>query len=191
MGFPIATARLVLRPLRQDDLAVLAAYRNHPEVARYQSWSGFSLDDAVALLAGQDALAFDTDASWFQIAVERQADRRLVGDIGVRFFDKGRQAELGVTLAVEAQGRGFAREAVARIVGLLFEEYGKHRLIATADTSNDRVHKLLEQIGFRREAAYRQNIFFKGRWGDEYGYALLASEWRPAIRAVPPPAPST
>lgn len=35
-----------------------------------------------------------------------------------------------------------------------------------------------EGLGFRREAHYRQNIFFKGEWGDEYLYALLRSEYQ-------------
>jgi hypothetical protein len=39
---------------------------------------------------------------------------------------------------------------------------------------------LLEKLGFRREAHYRQNIFFKGAWGDEYLYALLKSDYTQA-----------
>jgi hypothetical protein len=36
------------------------------------------------------------------------------------------------------------------------------------------------KLGFRREAHYRQNIFFKGAWGDEYLYALLKSDYSQA-----------
>ncbi len=52
----------------------------------------------------------------------------------------------------------------------------KHRVIAITDTRNTASFKLLEKLGFRREGHYVQNIFFKGAWGDEYLYALLASE---------------
>lgn len=31
----------------------------------------------------------------------------------------------------------------------------------------------------RREAHLVENEWFKGRWGDEYDYALLAREWTP------------
>jgi RimJ/RimL family protein N-acetyltransferase len=33
------------------------------------------------------------------------------------------------------------------------------------------------EIGLRREAYFRQNVWFKGTWGDEYLYAILREEW--------------
>jgi RimJ/RimL family protein N-acetyltransferase len=36
----------------------------------------------------------------------------------------------------------------------------------------------LEAVGFRQEAHFVENIFFKGAWGSEFQYALLASEWQ-------------
>lgn len=138
MSFPLATARLVLRPFTRDDLASFTAYRNHPEVARYQGWSSYSFDDALAFFAEQEPLAFDTDETWFQIAAERRTDGQLVGDVAVHFLDEGRQAELGVTFDVQAQRQGYAREAVASVVELLFEQHGKHRLVATVDALNAR-----------------------------------------------------
>ncbi len=50
--------------------------------------------------------------------------------------------------------------------------------MAVVDTRNSGAIKLLEGLGFRREAHYRQNIFLKGEWGDEYLYALLRSEYK-------------
>jgi RimJ/RimL family protein N-acetyltransferase len=35
----------------------------------------------------------------------------------------------------------------------------------------------MEHLGMRREAHFRENELFKGNWGDEYVYALLAAEW--------------
>lgn len=35
----VVTLRLVLRRLRAEDLGALVAYRNDPEVARYQRWT--------------------------------------------------------------------------------------------------------------------------------------------------------
>jgi RimJ/RimL family protein N-acetyltransferase len=38
--------------------------------------------------------------------------------------------------------------------------------------------RLLEKLGFRREAHLIENIFFKGAYGSEYHYALLEREWK-------------
>lgn len=182
--FPISTARLVLRPFKRGDLAAFTAYRNHPDVARYQSWASYTDADAKAFFAEQQTLRFDTDGTWFQIAAEHQANGALVGDVAVHFFDEGRQAELGVTFDVAAQRQGFALEAVSRVIELLFADLGKHRIVATMDALNVRAQRLLERQGFRREGHYRENIFFKGAWGDEYGYALLNREWRALRQAA-------
>lgn len=182
--FPISTERLVLRPFKRGDLAAFTAYRNHPDVARYQSWSSETDADATAFFAEQQTLEFDTDDTWFQIAAKHRADGALIGDVAVHFFDEGRQAELGVTFDVAAQQQGFALEALSRVIELLFADLGKHRIVATVDALDVRAQRLLERQGFRREGHYRENIFFKGVWSDEYGYALLTREWRALRQAA-------
>lgn len=176
--FPILTTRLLLRPFTRADLDVFTAYRADPEVARYQSWSNYTREDAEQFYAGQEGLDFDVDESWFQIAVERREDGQLIGDIAVHFFDEGRQVEMGVTFAREFQRTGYALEAFSRVVELLFDGLGKHRAVATVDAINLPAQTLLERQGFRREGEYRSNVFFKGAWSDEYGYAMLNEEWR-------------
>ena len=66
----IETARLRLRRFRMEDLEALHAYRDDPEVARYQSWdSPYSLDDARAFIAEVMPDDPDTPGEWFQFAV--------------------------------------------------------------------------------------------------------------------------
>jgi RimJ/RimL family protein N-acetyltransferase len=82
-----------------------------------------------------------------------------------------------MTFSPAYQHQGYAREAMGGD-SLTFEQLAHHRLIAVVDTRNTGAIKLLEGLGFRREAHYRQNIFFKGEWGDEYLYALLRGEYQ-------------
>jgi RimJ/RimL family protein N-acetyltransferase len=179
--FPLHTERLLLRPFAMQDLPAFTAYRNDPLVARYQSWSSYSEADALVFFERQRALAFDADDTWFQIAVERKADGVLLGDLAVHFFDEGRQAELGVTFDAAHQGRGYALEAMSRVIAFLFES-GKHRVTAIVDARNLPAQRLFERQGFRREAHYREHALFKGEWCDEYLYALLGHEWTPGSR---------
>ena len=166
---PLTTPRLLLRRFRTEDLPSFSHYRNLPEVARFQSWTYYGMTEATAFYEQQRSQAFAEDESWFQLAVEIQANGALAGDVGIHFFDQGRQAELGMTFSPAYQHQA--------VMALLFEQLAHHRLIAVVDTRNSGAIKLLEGLGFRREAHYRQNIFFKGEWGDEYLYALLRSEY--------------
>ena len=175
---PISTDRLVLRRFEDADLVGFAAYRNKPEIARYQSWSSFSEADAAAFFGELRDLRFDTDGTWFQIAVVRRQDNALIGDVAVHFLDDGRQAEIGLTIDSVYQKQGYAFEAVSRVVDLLFTDLNKHRIFAIVDARNVDAQKVLGKIGFRQEAHYRENVLFKGNWSDEFSFALLDSEWR-------------
>lgn len=171
----LRTARLVLRRLVPADAGPLARYRSLPGVARYQSWEAFTPADAERLVAGQAALTPDTPGTWLQLAVT--AGGVVVGDCGLHFVDE-KQVELGVTLDPAHQGRGYAAEALRAVLGYLFGPLGKHRVVATIDARNAPAVALFARLGFRREGHYVRNVWFKGAWGDEFLFALLADEWR-------------
>ncbi len=180
LTLPIPTRRLILRSFRIEDLDAFQAYRSEPEVARYQSWSApFARSEAKAFVRAIAGQSPGTPGRWCQIAIETAGEGRLIGDCAVLVLaDDPRQAEIGFTLSGREQGKGYAVEAVANLLDRLYGELELHRVRAICDTENGRSVRLLERLGFRREAHFLQNVWFKGAWGSEYLYALLASEWR-------------
>jgi len=176
----IETDRLRLRPFRADDLETFVAYRSDPDVARHQSWEcPYSTDAAQAFLESQRGLRFGQPGEWLQLAiVERETDT-VCGDCGVRVVtDQPGTAEIGITLAAAHQRKGVATEALTALVGELFDRLGLHRVFAAADDRNVSVHRLLERLGFRREARLVEADWFKGEWSTLRVYALLEREWR-------------
>lgn len=171
--------RVRLRRFTRADLPAFVAYRADPEVARYQSWDRFTEEDGEAFLEKQLGLHPGIPGTWFQLAVEAKDTGALLGDCALHVHaDEPRIAEVGFTLAREHQGRGYAREAVERLLDHCFGEMGLHRVIAVVDRENAAAAALLERVGMRREGHFVENVWFKGRWGDEYLYALLGREWR-------------
>lgn len=175
---PISGPRVRIRDFSEKDLSEFARYRALPEVARYQSWEQYGLEDAQRLYASQQAVSFGTPGSWHQLAITDKRDDALLGDCALHFLEDGQQMGIGFTLAPEHQGKGLAREAVGLLVAHLFGPMQRHRVIAVTDAENLPAQSLLTALGFRKEAHYLQNVFFKGRWGDECLYALLSSEWK-------------
>jgi len=172
------TARLLARSFTDGDVAAFAAYRADPEVARYQSWSDFALVDAEAFVDSLQDEAPGVPGEWFQIALESKADGVLVGDLAFHVnADEPRQAEIGFTLAPGQHGRGYGTEAVTALLDWAFPAFGLHRVIAITDALNVSAAALLERVGFRREAHFVENVFFKGAWGSELLFAVLAHEW--------------
>ena len=172
----LRTERLVVRRFRPDDAAAFAAYRSDPEVARYQGWDApFPLEAAERFVAEMAAAHPDTPGEWYQLAVDVAG--RLVGDVAVH-VDSGdpRLARIGFTLAPDAQGQGYATEAVTAVLGYLFGR-GKHRVSADLDARNARSAALLRRVGMRQEAHHVASAWWKGEWTDEDVYAVLAEEW--------------
>lgn len=183
----LLTPRLVLRRFVRSDAAALARYRSDPDVARYQSWDApFELAQAEALVEWLDAHHPDEPGEWFQIAIaERRAPDRLVGDCAFRpMADEPRVAAIGYSLSREVQGRGYASEAVGELMRYLFEDRGKHRLMADCDARNEPSWRLLDRLGFTREGVLRECFADgEGGWADELLYGLLEREWRARLMA--------
>ncbi len=176
----VETSRLVLRRLRDEDLPALVAYRSAPEVARYQSWSDYDEKRGRALIEMMRTRQ-PGEPGWFQFAIALKDTDALVGDSGFRVDEADpRLAELGFTLCPKHQGRGLATEAVRAVLDYAFTTLGLHRVMAVTDALNTPAAAVLERVGMRREAHFREHVWFKGAWGDEFVYALLGREWATA-----------
>jgi len=171
----LVTARLRLDALRRDDAAALFAYRADPEVCRYQGWRPAALADAERFIDDQSAMAAPSQGQWFQRAIRHRGDGVLIGDVGFCLADA--QAEFGITLAPAEQGRGYARETLHALLGWLFGEAGMHRVHASVDPRNAPSMALLQAMGMRKEAHFRENLLLHGAWVDDIVFGLLASEW--------------
>jgi RimJ/RimL family protein N-acetyltransferase len=174
----IESERLVLRRFNGSDLAPFMAYRNDPEVARYQSWDSCNEQEAAAFIREMESARPGVPGEWFQFAVEAKETGALVGDCALRVAEhEPHRAEIGFTLAREHQGKGLASEAVSRLLDYAFDALGLHRVVAVADCRNAPSVELLERLGMRREGHFLENSWFKGGWADEYLYAVLKNEW--------------
>jgi len=164
--------------MRATDLEIFMAYRNDSRIARFQSWESFSKEAAVTFLEEQESRQPFRPGQWLQIAITLKPALALIGDCALKIhFEDSRQATIGITLAHDFHGQGFAMEATATLLSYAFAELGLHRVRADTDTQNTAAWRLLERLGMRREAHLQQSLWFKGRWADEYFYAVLKHEW--------------
>lgn len=178
--FPLETERLVLRRFTISDIEPFAAYRSDPEVARYQGWEApFSVERAAWFVQWAENAAPGKPGEWFQVAIGLQLGGALIGDCGFTVLaEDHRQAEIGFTLARAYHGKGYAAEAVGRVIDYLFRDLEMHRVRANCDPRNTASGKLLRRLGFRHEGRFNESLWFKGQWVDEEWYAILEKEWR-------------
>ena len=177
---PLRTERLLLRPFTEDDLDDVTAYHSLPEVVRYLYW-GVRDRDQVRELLGQRRrrrrLAEEGDIA--TLAVVLQETGRVIGEVNLHWVSAmHRQGEFGFVFHPDFHGHGYASEASTRLLDLAFDSLGLHRVYGRADASNVASAALMRRLGMRQEAHFVQNEIFKGDWGDEVVFAILADEWR-------------
>jgi RimJ/RimL family protein N-acetyltransferase len=181
-----ASERLVLRRARPEDLEPLIESWCDPEMSRWtphrEDRPGFvrqMVEDMQTKQPGDDG----PDHSWFQYIVERREDGRMVGDIGIGFNVPGEhQVEVGYRIHPAYHRRGYAKEAVATIIDHLIEAHGIHRFVGVAAAPNEASKAVLRALGFRHEGHFVQSFWCGGEWVDDDYFALLASEWRGAMK---------
>lgn len=110
-----------------------------------------------------------------------RADGRLIGNSGIRVNDpEQREATIGYELDPRVWGHGFATEAAGAILAFGFERLDLHRVWAECVADNAASARVLEKLGLRREAHFRQHRWYRGRWWDTLVFAILAEEWQAA-----------
>jgi RimJ/RimL family protein N-acetyltransferase len=176
---PIETERLTLRPFNRADVDAVFAYRQREDVARFLfdvPMSRETCAEAVQMRVRQ--VSFIEEDDRIVLAVERRDDRAMIGEITLIWRSVAdRQGEVGYIFHPEFQHRGYATEAVRALVTIGFAELQLHRIYARCDTRNVASYQLMERLGMRREAHFREHKLVKGSWDDQYIYAILAGEW--------------
>jgi RimJ/RimL family protein N-acetyltransferase len=179
-GYPLRSARLVLRPLGERDVESLVAYRSLTEVCRYVPFEPMDAAVVREYLHGKWARhAFESDGDALYLGAELAGTGELVGDLMLRLTSaEHRGGELGYVFHPAFAGHGYATEAAHRLLHLGFDHLGLHRVIARIDADNHSSARLARRLGMRQEARLVENEWFKGRWGDELDFAMLDREWQ-------------
>lgn len=144
---PLRTTRLVIRDLRPADAEALSTYRSRQEVARFQSWDTYSIQQATDLIGLMQHSTPAVKGDWYQFGVELAETGQLIGDIGVLNTDAEGKSWIGFTLDPAFWGQGLASEAVSAILKH-YTGLGLLTIWASTDPLNVPSRKLLERLGF-------------------------------------------
>jgi RimJ/RimL family protein N-acetyltransferase len=143
----IETQRLLLRPLRPDDGADIAAKINTYEISKNLARVPFpyTLADAEEFLAW--AAGFD-HRSAFRVISLKQDPETLIGLISYDWIDSKQHAELGYWLVQEHWGKGLMTEAARAMVDHAFTVSGLAALSSCYFLENPASGHVLAKAGF-------------------------------------------
>ena len=143
----IATARLELRPFREDDVQAAHTWFGDAEVMRFMpSGPDRSVQATAERLASyMEHQQLHGFSKW--IAIDR-ATGQPVGDAGLMYLHGTEDVELGYRLRRTEWGRGLATELARAWMRHAFDELSLDRLIAFTHPENDASLRVLDKCGF-------------------------------------------
>lgn len=188
-SLPIETDRLVMRSFERADTPDVVRYHILPSVQRYVERATRYPEDvgaAVEVMRGQTALQRPGDT--LTMALVRKGDKALVGQVSLRWSDAtASQGEVRFIIDPAMAGNGYLSEALSALFDLAFGHFRIHRLFVRCDGRNHHSAKLMQKLGMRLEAHYREHALFQGEWDEELHFAILDREWQASSKVRPLP----
>jgi len=161
------TARLLMRPWAESDLAPFAEMNADAEVTRY--FPSTLTREASDALAARAQARLEQDG-WGLWALE--VDGRFAGFTGLArpSWDPS-LVEVGWRLPRWAWGHGYATEAAREALAVGFDEVGLSEIVSFTAIGNERSQAVMRRLGMTRDPA------------DDFDYPTLA-EGHPLRRSV-------
>lgn len=152
----LETPRLVLRRFRDSDLPTWLEHMNTSQVRAHLGGAD-SLERATERFERQKASWTDEGGGW--LVVGRRSDNALLGNcgFGATISEKAPEEmrdghEIGWALRRDSWGKGYAGEAAAGLLDMIFEHFGLERVYSQTSEANRGSWRVMERLGFERLA---------------------------------------
>ncbi len=174
--FPIiALDEIILRKISTDeDYEDFFNYITTPQVAKYLSSEDLPSDlESAKYELGYWAKLFDYRHSFYW-AIILKGSNKIIGTCGFNNWNKGqRRCEISYDLDPQYWGQGIMTKAIAAIADFGFNAMQVQRVQATVALDNIPSIRVLEKVGFTREALLKSYGVLQGEVRDFYMYAKL------------------
>ena len=175
--FPtIVTERLLLREVTNKDANEIFFLRSDKEVLKYLDKAPEkSVDETIDFIARIKKDMDNKDGiSW---GIVLKGSDIVIGTICFWQMQKEHyRAEIGYVLHPAQQGKGIMDEAINAVLKYGFETMKLHSVEANVNPANTNSMKLLEKNGFVKEAYFKENYYYNGKFIDSVIYSLITSK---------------
>ena len=146
----LETARLILRPFREDDVDLMAGLMANPDFMRF-SLGVYSREQTAAFV--EKVIGWQRDGSPTQFALITRSNGTLVGYCGFfhQVVDEIEEIEIGYRLHPGHWNQGLATEAATAVRDHAFRDLELPRVISLIHPDNVASRRVVEKIGMTRE----------------------------------------
>lgn len=175
LPFPeLKTERLILRRVLASDVNEMYALRSNPQTMKYIPRPLIvNHEEALAhIKMMDDKIINNKGINW---AITLKGDDTMLGVIGhYQINQEHYRAEIGYMILPEFNGKGITTEAVNCVVEYGFNTMQLHSIEGVIDPANIASEKVLLKCGFVKEAHFKENEYFNGKFIDSVIYSKLS-----------------
>ena len=173
--FPdLETPRLLLGKITPEDGPAILGLRSSESVMKYiDRERSRDLADAIKLIQRMNTALDSNESITWRISL-RSNPAQLIGTIGYyNLLAEHFRAEVGYMLHPDHWKKGIMKEALRAAIDYGFNKMRLHSIAADINPENKASAALLLSTGFVKEASFKENFFFDGRFRDTEIYSLL------------------
>lgn len=176
----LSTSRLSMHLINQNDLDAIHKLQSLPEVDRYNTLGiPKDFEETKTVMEPLIESHKKTEIDYYTFAIEQNSDNQFVGLIALKLGSKKyNSAEVWFKLNPSFWGKGYASEALIKLIDFGFDKLGLHRIEAGCAVDNIASVKVLEKVGMKAEGRRRKTLPLVSGWSDNYEYSILETDKR-------------
>lgn len=172
MGFDMASERLTFTKLVESDWALFRSIHTDPKLMQH-----------IRTLRSEEAIrnTFETEldpwslasSHWLTWIIREKASSKQVGLISICSREGAKRvAEVGFILLETSQGKGYATEAVKRVIKFAMDTFAFERFIAVCSEEHLASRRVLEKVGMKLDEIVPENTEINGRLVNDCFYSM-------------------
>lgn len=174
----IVGKNLVLRALEPEDIEVLYAIENDPEIWQVSNtitpYSRYNLEQYIKT-SGYDI--FTTRQLRLMIDL-KESGSKTIGSIDLFDYDPFHlRAGVGIIILSESRNRGYASETLGMLIEYAFKTLNLNQLFCNIAVDNQASIRLFEKAGFMISGTKKQWLNIQQQWIDEHFLQLLKDDY--------------
>jgi len=176
--FPVLeTKRLLLREITNQDVEDIFACFSNEDVMRYYGHETLGSIEQAKQFVKLFAKNY-SEKRGIRWGIQIKEKEGIIGTIGFNAWSpKHKRAEIGYEIHPKHWRKGYALEAITRVISYGFENLNLNRIGAVVFLENEASNQLLTKLGFQKEGILKEYMYQDDVPYDTYVYSLLKSSF--------------
>ena len=173
------TQRLYFRQVSTDDVNNIHELHSLPETDKFNT---LGIPETIQVtekvinewLIGQNAKPQTSYIFCLDLVDTKQFIGLIALNIGKPYY---KTAEVWFKIHKDFWSKGYASEALTKLIDVGFNDLALHRIEAGCAVENIASSKVLEKVCMKKEGMKRKKLPIRGQWKDNYFYAILDEDF--------------